>query len=194
MNTSAKHFDNLAKNYDSGFLRNLYSSLVFKPILDIIPKNNIVLDFGCGTGETLNILSPKIGVGYDPSIEMIKNAQKKFKKNKNLSFVTDLKSINKKFNYIAMIDVIEHLENVSGELQMLKKYMNNDSKLVVSYVEGKWEKFLNILEYFNLKIQEGPHNRISNSELINIAKKAGLKLVKTNTSIFISTLIFKKKS
>ena len=95
-----------------------------------------------------------------------------------------------------MVDVVEHLKNVSDELKGITKFMNKDSKLVISHVESKWEPILTLFEIMQLKIDEGPHLRVSNKELIGIAKKLNLKLVdKTSTSLLISisTLVFKKK-
>ena len=43
-----------------------------------IPKNNKVLEIGCGTGELLKQVEPSYGVGIDFSEKMIDIAQQNF--------------------------------------------------------------------------------------------------------------------
>lgn len=176
------HFNSIAKNYDIYKRRNLF---FYYSILKRLIKNNVnvhgdssILDYGCGTGEILNYLSPKIGVGYDPSIEMVKIASKKFNKKKNLKFVNSISAIKGKFDYIILSDVVEHIPDIYLELKRIKKFMSKSTKLIITFVDSTWDFFPQILERLNLKMPEGPHTRVSVKEMIKTARKVGLYVVK----------------
>lgn len=195
MNSAIDHFDKIASKYD-GYKKNnsRYYTWVKESLSKVVLKNKSVLDYGCGTGEILNFLSPQSGVGYDPSKEMVNICRRKFKKSKTLKFVSSLNDVNQRFDQILMVDIIEHLTDVAGELKTAMKLMKKNAQLVVSYVDSKWEVPLMILEKLNLKMPEGPHRRISNAELVKTAKRNGLKLVSLDTTgLLISTLTFVRK-
>ena len=105
------HFNNIAKDYDYYKQKNKFYYSNLKSLLrDLISKNSSVLEFGCGTGDLIASLNSTSGVGYDPSVEMIKIAKKKHNK---IKFVTKLPQ--NKFDYVYMSDVVEHLDNPKQE-------------------------------------------------------------------------------
>lgn len=189
------HFNLIAKDYDKYKRRNLfnYYSTLKRKIKNLVPAGSSVLDYGCGTGEILNFLSPTPGVGYDPSLEMIKICKDKFK---NLRFENDLKNIKQRFDYIILVDVIEHLSDPKKELQKIIKLMNNNTKLVISFVDTSWEWFPKILEAFHLKMPEGPHKRISYNEVVEIVEKLDFEIIKKSnwfSPVKILVLVHPKK-
>lgn len=185
------HFDYIAQTYEQRvtIISKLYRRLKQSLIKNIVPPGKKILDYGCGTGEILNSLHSSHGIGYDSSTEMTKLAKSKFKK---LHFVSSLTSIRTKFDYILMLDIIEHLQNLSGELTTVKKYMGADTKLVISYVDLFWKPLLDFLEAIKLKMPEGPHKRIDVKKILNLAAKSGLKLRRKGKSLLITYLIFER--
>jgi ubiquinone/menaquinone biosynthesis C-methylase UbiE len=186
------HFNSIAKDYDTYKQRNLffYYSTLKNSIKKIVPEGFSVLDYGCGTGETLNFLSPKIGVGYDPSYKMVKIASQKFKENKNLKFVSSVNKIKGNFDYIILADVVEHLADPESEFRQMDRYMDKNTKLVVTFVDNSWNFIPQILEKLNLKMPEGPHKRVSVREIIEIAKKTGFNIIeKPNYFLPIKILV-----
>ncbi len=171
------HFDSIAPKYDKYKKQNPYYYRALKDALkSLIPPGKKVLDFGCGTGEILAHLHPSIGIGYDISPEMVKIAKKKYKKDENLRFVTHLKTISGPFDYLIMIDVVEHLTNLKKSLESLKRLCNKNTVLVLSFVDSSWEPVLWLLEKLKLKMPEGPHQRLSSNQIIEVAKSVGFKL------------------
>lgn len=201
------HFDVIAPQYDLYKKKNPHYTgfsnyrAIKKALKEIIPTEKKVFDFGCGTGEILAFLSPTLGIGYDISPKMVQIAQSKYKSKRNLGFVTSLNQISGTFDYILMVDVVEHLAEPRKAFASLKKFMNEDTYLIVSFVDSSWEPILWMLEKLGLKMPEGPHKRLLTNELIEIGEEAGLTCIKTQKVKIIepipfpliSLLTFKKK-
>lgn len=198
-NDVVEHFNSIAKDYDVYKKRNLffYYSTLKNSIKKIVPEGSSVLDYGCGTGEILDFLSPKVGVGYDPSVEMIKIASKKYKQSlakyefgKRLKFVNSTQKIRGNFDYIILTDVIEHIADPTAEFKRIYALMNKNTKFVVSFVDNTWDFIPQILEKLKLKMPEGPHKRVSIKEIIEITKKTGFSIIrKPNYFLPIKILI-----
>lgn len=168
------HFEAIAEKYD--FYKNkscFYYRSIKNYLKEVIPPDKRILDFGCGTGEILAHLNPQKGVGYDISSKMLKIAKEKFANNKNLRFATSLNQISDIFDYILMIDVVEHLARPLEAFESLKKFCGKKTLLIVSFVDSSWEPLLWILEKARLKMPEGPHRRLKTAKVIDIAKKSG---------------------
>ncbi|OGM57398.1 hypothetical protein A3E46_02150 [Candidatus Woesebacteria bacterium RIFCSPHIGHO2_12_FULL_46_16] len=187
----ASHFDSIAPSYDKYKKKNPhYYSAIKNNLKDLIPPGKKILDYGCGTGEILAHLSPSFGVGYDISPKMVEIARKKFKSNKNLRFVTQPNAISGPFDFLLMIDVVEHLEDPQRALGSVKEFMNEESLLVLSFVDSSWEPILWILEKLGLKMPEGPHKRVTTDEIIEIGKREELKNTKIQRIKIIKPLPF----
>ncbi|NPA86120.1 MAG: class I SAM-dependent methyltransferase [bacterium] len=98
-------------SYYVRFLRTIYRLL-----LRTVVKGKLVLDVGCGTGESAALLK-KLGaevVAVDPNKEMLKIAKKKYPWLEviHASF-EDLQKINRKFDAVtAIFGPLAHVENV----------------------------------------------------------------------------------
>ena len=68
--------------------------------------------------------------------------------------------------------------------------MDKNTRLIVSYGNPRWNWLISILEKIRPKTPEGPHNRISQKEVIIAAQKAGLKLSKPVPFRLIDIFIF----
>lgn len=172
-----EHFENVATDYDLYKKKNSFYYKNLKKLLSrLIPKNKNVFEVGCGTGDVLISLNPKIGYGFDISSRMVSIAKSKHKLNKNIKFSTVWPTGS--FDYIFMTDVIEHLENPTDMFANISKIMNKKTFLINTNANPFWEPTLLLAEKLGLKMSEGPHKRITFNELNNIALKSGLKIVK----------------
>lgn len=176
------HFDKIASNYDRyKNLNAFYYNTLKRGVASFITKKNLsILDVGCGTGELLQFLSPEFGVGIDHSGQMIKIATSKFKKLKKLSFqVHDIEKhpFHGSFDFILLIDVIEHLFSKEQAMNNIQKSMPPNSTLIVSMANPLWEPLLLILEKLHLKMPEGPHYRPSEKEFMALLKIYNLRII-----------------
>ena len=144
-----------------------------------------MLDIGTGTGEILNALSPSRGTGVDLSAGMIRIAQEKFP---HLSFFAgsyEELSTENSFEYILLVDVIEHLESPASLFAGLKKFCGPDTRVILTMANPGWEPILHILEKLKLKMEEGPHWRISKKELLGHAAREGFGMVSAENSVLL---------
>ena len=187
-----KHFDKVAKKYDFYKKKNSFYYENLKKLLGReIPKGGNVLEIGCGTGDLLNHLRPKIGYGYDISSEMISISNSKFLISKNLTFSTEFPlTINHQpFDYIFMSDVIEHLEKPGETFKQISKLMNNKSKLVITMANPIWETPLMIAEKLKLKMPEGPHKRVAFNDLRIMIQDSGMRITKHDYKLLVPVKI-----
>ena len=148
MNDVKDHFDSIASNYDYWKKRNWYYYQNLKKIIrEFVPIDKFVLEIGCGTGDILANVEPKYGIGADLNPKMIEIARSKYNGSKNLNFHVSDEIPKRKYDFILMIDVIVHLDNI-----------------IILMANPMWQPLL-LLKKLNLKMPEVPHYRISYPEL-----------------------------
>ena len=96
-----------------------------------------MLEVGCGTGETLELLSRQHDVkGIDPSKKAVAACKKKGLNVEN----TGLFGIKKKFDSVICIDVIEHIKDDHAFIAHIYKVLNKNGKLFILAPCGKMMK------------------------------------------------------
>ena len=173
----ARHFDSLADSYDELKRRNGYYYSCLKALIaEAIPPGRRVLDIGTGTGEILNNLRPSKGVGLDLSRLLIERAREKFPSLEFHAGSFEDFSPAETFDAILLADVIEHLtapEKLSGHL---RRFSAPGTQIVLTMANPAWEPVLELGARLGLKMDEGPHHRISEKQLLALAEADGFAL------------------
>lgn len=173
-----KHFDELADSYDrikkekNGYY---YQSLI-RAVAAVVPPGKRILDIGTGTGEILNALAPAQGSGIDLSSAMIQKARKKFPQLRFFAGSYENLDLGDGFDFILLLDVIEHLQSPEKLFSNLKKFCGPGTRIVLTMANPVWEPFLHLLEKLRLKMAEGPHRRISQKKLLQYAAQENFAL------------------
>lgn len=128
---NVEFWNNKANNFNENYSMNKYDvdNFIYDTInkLDIVNKDDTVIDIGCGTGvhaKTFSLLS-KSYLGVDTSIKMIEKA-KKMNKYSNISFDTiELDKIKDKYDIVfsSMCPVINSISNISKINNIANKYV-----------------------------------------------------------------------
>lgn len=162
-----------------------YQSLlkIFSKHFCLIEGKNDVLDLGCGVG-TVDFYLANQGfdvVGIDISSRAIKLA-KLSKREMNIPGISFYCSslekfhIEKKFDYIILSEVVEHLEDPISVIKRIRKVMKGKSLLVVStpLVSAPLYRW-GLLDEFDRKV--GHLRRYSKEDLLNILKSEKFVIV-----------------
>jgi 2-polyprenyl-3-methyl-5-hydroxy-6-metoxy-1,4-benzoquinol methylase len=188
MTDSKKHFDKIASEYDLWKQRNFYYHECLKKLLKtLVPAGSSIADIGCATGDILASLEPSRGLGIDISPAMIKIAESKYGDD-NIQFkALDIGAINDgiDYDYVILIDVIEHIENLTVSLTHLSELVDTKAKIIISAANPLWEPALLLAEKLKLKMPEGPHIRLRVVQNEEIFKRSGFGIVERGYRLLV---------
>lgn len=166
-----------------------------------VPSGSKVLEIGCGSGRLANILSIRkkcsvYCVEKDPSMAVI--AKNKCVEMHNIDIeTTGLPYETGFFDFIILVNVLEHMKEPSKMLADLKKYLRDGGFLIYSVPNiVNWHSrltiFLGKFEYADSGVFDKTHLRFYN---LNSAKKlaadAGYRIV--SLDVTPSIYLFKEK-
>jgi ubiquinone/menaquinone biosynthesis C-methylase UbiE len=179
-----EYFDSAAETRLKWRKRNrYYNELLEKYFRFIIPASSKVLEVGCGTGDLLNAVNPKIGVGIDYSPNMINVASEKHKN--FFFFVQDAEDIklNETFDYIILSDLLSSVQDVQKVFRCLQTVADENTRIIVSNYNYLWEPLLKFGESIGLKQKQPLMNWLSAKDIINILSLEGFELIKSERKI-----------
>jgi ubiquinone/menaquinone biosynthesis C-methylase UbiE len=190
-------FDQNAKSREKWLKRNRYYNKLLNSYLNfLIQPESKILEIGCGTGQLLNSLEPKIGVGIDFSKEMIKIAASKYH---HLKFeVANAHNFNleDKFDYVILSNVVGYFNDVQQVFRNTKKNCTKNTRIIVTYYNFLWEPILKVATKLGLKMKEPFTNWLSKKDLENLFYLEGYDVIKSGEFIlfpkylpFISTIL-----
>jgi len=179
--TIIRKFDTLADKRQYWINRNrYYYDEQKKHFHFLIPEGLSILELGCGTGDLLNTLKPKRGVGIDFSAKMLDIAKKKYP---HLEFrLADIEQINgwgETFDILIMPDVVGHLMDIEETLRRLQIFCRADTRIIISYYNFLWEPILKAGEVMGLKMPQQYQNWLSSEDICNLLSLASFQVVKT---------------
>lgn len=148
-----------------GFIKKFWHNGKLKLIDTIIEikKNDILLDFGCGSGNLCFHLAEKctkiFGVDTKQDAIQFANSLKKTTRN-NCTFLGltthHLPFEDSYFDKIFLLDVIEHIENPQEVLSEIRRVLKDEGKLIIT--TPNYNSLWPILEFFADLIHMSPDN------------------------------------
>jgi SAM-dependent methyltransferase len=149
----------------------------------LIPKGQSILEIGCGTGDTLASLEPRLGVGIDISANMISEARKKYP---HLTFHAGdaesedvLNSIDGTFDVILIADTMGVLEDCQATLQKLHRFCRRDTRIIITYYSHLWQPLLKLAEKIGLRAPQTAQSVLSPADIRNFVHLAGYDAIKS---------------
>jgi len=186
------HFEKIAPSYDSYKRKNWYYYKSVKNILArFVPQNKTVLELGCGTGDILAHLNPYKGVGVDISPKMVALARRKHR-GTNMKFIaSDITTLRltAHFDFIIMVDVVEHLGDVKKSFAAIARHMDKNTTLFSSMINPLWEPVFLAAEKLGLKMPEGPHRRIPFSLINTYLTDLGITVIRHDYQVLCPVYI-----
>lgn len=188
-----EHFDSIAKSRGIWRKKNAYYySSQERYLKFLIPEGMRVLEIGCGRGDLLDALKPKLGIGIDLSGKMIEFAKAKYP---NLEFYQADAEDNstwpfeETFDFIIIADTIGLLEDLQIMLEQVRHYCNSDTRLIVSYYNFHWEPILRIGQKLGLKMPQPEQNWFSSEDIENLLYLTNFDVVKKDNQLLLPKYI-----
>jgi ubiquinone/menaquinone biosynthesis C-methylase UbiE len=180
------YFDSLAPTRDSWIERNwYYHEQIAHSLSFFVPANSSVLEIGSGTGELLNALKPRRGLGIDISQAMTDIAQRKYP---HLEFrIDDVEALqtDEKFDYIVLSDVIGFLNDVQRSFENLHRVCHSSTRILITHFHFLWEPILHGAEQMGWKAKQPLVNWLTPADLANLLDLAGFELIRTNSRLLL---------
>lgn len=181
-----QYFDSLASERDRWVATNpYYHQQLAQTFSFCIPPNQSVLEVGSGTGQLLNALRPRRGVGIDISPNMVRIAQQRFP---HLEFcVDDIEQLRleEKFDYVVVSDLIGFLYDVQRAFENLHRVCTPRTRIVISYYNFLWEPILRMGELLGLKAKQPVQNWLSPADIENLLQLAGFEVVRKTSRLLL---------
>lgn len=154
---------------------------------NLIDPNTKVLDLGCATGYLAKELLKK-GCktwGVDGDTNAAKKAEKYCSSVivSNLDECTSFPFPKKSFDYVILLDVIEHLVNPENTLLIIKSYLKENGKIIVStpniaHASIRWMLFRGLFEYTSTGIMDKTHVHFYTQDgLRSLIKRVGYRVL-----------------
>ncbi len=152
----------------------------------LVPEGLSILELGCGTGDLLNALKPKRGVGIDFSPEMVRIAKTRYPE---LEFrqadMERLEDWGETFDILIIADVVGHLQDIEETFRGVRPFCRPETRIIVSYYNFLWEPILKMGEIFRLKMPQQYQNWLSSEDICNLLSLAQFQVVKAESRLLI---------
>jgi 2-polyprenyl-3-methyl-5-hydroxy-6-metoxy-1,4-benzoquinol methylase len=137
-----------------------------------------VFDVGCGSGEITRYIGPKDYLGFDIDPESVSIARRR---HPEYRFESRKPDQHERFDTVAALAVIEHVEEPIVFLSTLSDYLRDgtDSRIVLTTPHPRiyWIHAVGSrVGLFSLHVNREHKDLLDHEALVNIVKKAGLKL------------------
>jgi len=166
---SSPHRTSAKRYYDERLVRVVHFN---------IPRGCRVLEIGCGRGDLLASLSPRLGVGIDFSREAIRLARRR---HPGLYFVVGDATalpVRTTFDAVVFSNLVGDLVDIQRALDELPRMCHPRTRIFFSHWNYIWEPLVRVAERLGLKPPQPEQNWISPEDLQNLLKLAGLDTVK----------------
>ena len=155
----------------------------------IIPPDKRVLELGCGSGDLLNVVQPRYGVGIDFAPEVIDIAVQKYP---HLHFhVDDAENLelNETFDYIILSDMLGCLWDAQIAIHNIRRLCHRQTKIIISQYNFVWEPVMKFLEWLGLKQRQPNQNWFSVQDVKGLLQLENFQTIKIDRKILLPVYI-----
>jgi ubiquinone/menaquinone biosynthesis C-methylase UbiE len=154
-----------------------------------VPEGLNILEVGCGRGDLLAALKPRVGVGIDFSGEMIKRA---IERHPHLRFEKcDAHHLipNEQFDIIILSDLVNDLWDVQAVFENLRGMADPRTRLILNTYSRLWQIPLSLAQRFGLSKPNLEQNWLTVEDLRNILNLCEFEVIKHTREIILPIFI-----
>ncbi|TMJ96026.1 MAG: methyltransferase domain-containing protein, partial [Actinobacteria bacterium] len=174
----AAFFDGFAAEDERWRRRNrTYHRLVEAVYRFVVPPGAAVLEVGCGAGDLLAALRPRVGVGVDVSPGMIEHAKAKHPELVFRVAAGERLDIDIEFDYIVLSDVVPFAHDLVALFETLAHHAHPGTRLVVNSYSQLWRPVIRVAELLRLKARKPVRNWVTLEDVRNLLELSGWEQV-----------------
>lgn len=179
--------------YSSYKKKNFFSSAYhyrIKEVIDfIIPESSSVLELGCGDGSLIGSLKAKDKMGIDFSEESLKLAKENYPETEFILDDVHTFTLDKKFDYIILSDLINDIYDVQITLQNIEKNCHSNTKLIINFYSRLWSFPLKLAELLKLKKKNLDQNWLTVHDVKNLLNLSGFEFISNKREVLFPAKI-----
>ena len=173
------HWDNIARKMDdSKSLGSYYHRRLEQVYRFLVPPGQKILEIGCGQGDLLASLKPRIGVGIDFSINMINRAIKRYPQLRFINIDAFDLDLNDTFDVIILSDVVNDLWDVQAVFEKIGKHTTPETRIILNLYSHLWEQPLTLAQKLNLATPTLPQNWLTVEDVHNLLYLTGFEVIR----------------
>ncbi len=150
-----------------------------------VPPGASVLEIGCGTGDLLNSLAPRRGVGVDLSPKMVELARAKFPDLAFLAGDAEELPLEEPFDYVILSDLIGYLDDVQRAFEDLRKVCHPGTRVIITYFNYLWAPVLRLGQALGIKRPQPEQNWLTLGDIQNLLSLAGFQTIRKGYRILL---------
>jgi len=185
-----EYFDLVAHQRDYWRKKNsYYHEDIIRLLHFLIPPHASVLEVGCATGDVLNSLESRKGMGIDFSKEMILNAQRKYPHVRFQTMSLEELVLDETFGYVVLSDIVGFLHDIQHGFEKLHGVCHSQTKIIITYYNYLWEPLLVLAEKMHLKMKQPISNWLAKTDFEHVLRLAGFEIVKKGERLLLPKYI-----
>ena len=159
--------------------------LVNSMIASQVPKHQVVLDIGCGDGDTLLAVDPKCGYGIDIDPLAIETARLKSSQLEFEVGALEFLNIDLEPNYVISSFVFDQLYDIDSVLFKLRGMLDAEGTLVVASYNRVWVPLIRLAEWLRIKSKGPAENYVPGREIENLLELSNFEIVKRMDGVLV---------
>lgn len=150
-----------------------------------IPAGMRVLEIGCGLGDLLSAVEPRLGVGIDFSWESVRRAARRHPEMIFLCADAGLPPLAGTFDVIILSDLLNDLWDVETVLRQVRALSHPRTRIVVNLYSRVWEIPLRLAQRLGWIKPNLAQNWLTPDDIASLFQLAGLEIIQRRREILL---------
>jgi SAM-dependent methyltransferase len=181
--TRRSFWDRIWSQPGKSFASRYYHQRLIRIYRFLVPAGSRVLELGCGQGDLLAELRPRLGVGVDFSSRALETARAR---HPGLRFIEgDVHEIttDETFDVLIASDLINDVWDVQQVLESAAGVCRPETRLILNFYNRAWHLPIAVARRLGLALPTLKQNWLSVSDVANLLDLAGFEVISTSGEV-----------
>lgn len=175
-----EHWDGVARRRDHRHGWDKYYHRRLSEIYQfLVSPGRRVLELGCGEGDLLAAVKPRVGFGVDFSSEMLKLAVKKYPAFNFIQADVHEVELNQDFDIIILSDLLNDMWDVQMVLKHITDFTTPSTRIIINSFSHLWQIPLTVARWLGLATPNLPQNWLTVEDTTNLLQLTGYEVIRT---------------